>query len=82
MTLTVPAEDAFLAQMDADYLADLFIVSQVSVTVGEALSVQVSQAKGEKCERCWKHHIKVGADASHPTLCPRCAKVMSTMTLD
>ena len=67
--------------MDADYLADLFIVSQVNVTVGEALSVQVSEAKGEKCERCWKHHIKVGADKEHPTLCPRCAKVIRTIEL-
>ena len=77
MELTVPAEDAFLAEMDEEYLADLFIVSQVNVTVGEALAVQVSEAKGEKCERCWKHHIKVGSDANHPTLCPRCAATLS-----
>ena len=75
--LTVPAEDAFLAEMDEEYLADLFIVSQVHVTVGEALAVQVSEAKGEKCERCWKHHVKVGSDANHPTLCPRCAQLFS-----
>ena len=79
--LTVPAEDAFLAEMDADYLADLFIVSQVNVTVGEELSVQVAEAKGEKCERCWKHHIKVGSDANHPTLCPRCAAVVAAENL-
>ena len=82
VALTVPAEDAFLAEMDEDYLADLFIVSQVSITVGEALSVAVAQAQGEKCERCWKHHLKVGSDANHPTLCPRFSKVMSTITLD
>ena len=45
--------------------------------MGEALAVQVSEAKGEKCERCWKHHIKVGSDANHPTLCPRCAATLS-----
>lgn len=81
VALTVPAEDAFLAEMDEEYLADLFIVSQVNVTVGEALAVQVSEAKGEKCERCWKHHIKVGSDANHPTLCPRCAAVVAAENL-
>ena len=81
VALTVPAEDAFLAEMDQEKLADLFIVSQVQVTVGGELSVSVAEAAGEKCERCWKHHIKVGSDAQHPTLCPRCAKVIRTIEL-
>ena len=69
--------------------ADLFIVSDVEVSEDAALyakgsetpvagvRVLVSEAKGEKCERCWKHHIKVGADPKHPTLCPRCAATLS-----
>ena len=81
VALTVPAEDAFLAEMDQEKLADLFIVSQVQVTVGGELSVSVAEAAGEKCERCWKHHIKVGSDTEHPTLCPRCAKVIRTIEL-
>ena len=81
VALTVPAEDAFLAEMDQEKLADLFIVSQVQVTVGGELSVSVAEAAGEKCERCWKHHIKVGSDTEHPTLCPRCAKVIRTIQL-
>ena len=81
VTLTVPAESAFLAEMNAEAVADLFIVSQVDITVGTELSVSVAEAKGEKCERCWKHHIKVGSDVKHPTLCPRCAKVVSALEL-
>ena len=81
VALTVPAEDAFLAEMDQEKLADLFIVSQVQVTVGGELSVSVAEAAGEKCERCWKHHIKVGSDTEHPALCPRCAKVIRTIEL-
>ncbi len=81
VAITVPAEDAFLAEMDQEKLADLFIVSQVQVTVGGELSVSVAEAAGEKCERCWKHHIKVGSDTEHPTLCPRCAKVIRTIQL-
>ena len=75
MALTVPAE------MYQEKLADLFIVSQVQVTVGGELAVSVAEAAGEKCERCWKHHIKVGSDTEHPTLCPRCAKVIRTIEL-
>jgi len=67
--------------MDSALLADLFIVSQVEITVGGELAVSVSEAAGQKCERCWKHHIKVGADKGHPTLCPRCAKVIRTIEL-
>ena len=80
VALTVPSEDAFLAEMDSALLADLFIVSQVEITVGGELAVSVSEAAGQKCERCWKHHPLVGADMAHPTLCPRCASVIAKST--
>ena len=48
VSVTVPAEDAFLAEMNADELADLFIVSQADLTVGSELSVAVAPAQGEK----------------------------------
>ena len=77
--VTVPAEDAFLADMDADTLADLLIVSQVRVTVGDALSVTVAPAQGVKCARCWKVLTSVGTVAGHDTLCPRCAAVVKAL---
>jgi len=61
--VTVPAEDAFLADMDADTLADLLIVSQVRVTVGDELTVTVAPARGVKCARCWKVLSSVGTVA-------------------
>ena len=79
IAVTVPAEDAFLAEMNADELADLFIVSQAALTVGSELSVSVFPAQGEKCQRCWKHHPLVGSDAKHPALCPRCAKAIQSL---
>ena len=79
MALTVPEEDAFLQEMGEEDLADLFIVSKVSLTVGGELAVSVSEAEGEKCERCWKHSGGVGSNSEHPTLCPRCAAVVSKM---
>ena len=73
VALTVPAEDAFLAEMDADLLADLLIVSQVELTVADELKVSVAEAEGAKCPRCWKHSLAAGTDG----LCPRCAKVVA-----
>ena len=75
VTLTVPTADAFLAEMDADALADLLIVSQVAVTVGGEFSVSVENADGAKCPRCWKHSVNAGKD----DLCPRCAAVVATL---
>ncbi len=75
--LTVPAEDAFLAGMDAELVADLFIVSQVNVTVGGELAVAVSPAEGEKCQRCWKFHSHI-----ENGLCPRCAAVVPAIEIE
>ena len=71
--LTVPAEDAFLANMDGKELADLLIVSQVEVTVGEGVKASAEEAAGTKCPRCWKHSTAANAEG----LCPRCAEVMA-----
>ena len=75
MALTVPAEDAFLAEMDAGDLADLLIVSQVEVTVGGELAVSVSEAAGAKCPRCWKHSTAGGRERPVPPLRQRDRKV-------
>ena len=72
IALTVPAEDAFLAEMDPEALADLLIVSQVAVTVGDGVDASVTPAPGEKCQRCWKVLPTVNSDG----LCPRCAGVL------
>ena len=77
--LTVPEEDAFLAEMDADKVADLFIVSQVRLTVGDEMKVAVEAAQGAKCGRCWKVLHSVKAVGEHEALCPRCAAVMAKL---
>ena len=77
--LTVPEEDAFLAEMDADEVADLFIVSQVRLTVGDQVKVVVEAAQGAKCGRCWKVLHSVKAVGEHEALCPRCAAVMAKL---
>ena len=79
VTLKTADPDRFLLpEMDEDSMADVFIVSQVSLEKGEgALTVEVAPAQGQKCERCWKVLPTVGSDSKHPTLCPRCARVVA-----
>ena len=91
-----PVQDTALEEVRQAFenqWADLFIVSQVEVkedaglydtaaeTTVEGVRVLVEEAAGQKCERCWKHDGAVGQDAAHPTLCPRCAQVVSKMGL-
>ncbi|NJB66859.1 isoleucyl-tRNA synthetase [Desulfobaculum xiamenense] len=56
----------------AEAPADAFTSEEV-----EELRITVAPAKGDKCERCWVHSEELGTDATHPTLCPRCAAVMA-----
>lgn len=77
-----------LFEDDAIDFAQLFIVSGFTLagTVEEApekaialdqSSVVISKAEGEKCERCWTISSTVGENSEHPTLCERCADVVS-----
>ena len=77
--VTVPSSlMAEARQVDMDTLADILIVSQVSVS-SDVTEVQVEVAQGGKCERCWKVLPGVGSDAAHPTLCPRCGAVVAKL---
>lgn len=82
-----------LAHFDSN-LADFFIVSQAEIvasidandwTVVEAggdVRVGVAKAQGDKCERCWRYTPEVGENEAHPTLCARCAQVVTESYAD
>lgn len=68
-----------------DELHYLFLASQVELvdspdTVRKAdyqreldwLTVGITNAEGEKCERCWNYSNQVGQFSNHPTICERC----------
>ncbi|HEX6806023.1 MAG TPA: isoleucine--tRNA ligase [Terriglobales bacterium] len=65
-----------------DELRYLFIVSSVGLEPSAAgngtggLTVEVSKAPGEKCERCWNYSTHVGEDSTYPTVCERCSAVL------
>lgn len=72
-----------------DRLDLLFIVSAVHVHEAGAaipedahaykgMSVSISVAEGEKCERCWIVTPEVGHHEAHPSLCKRCAEVLES----
>jgi isoleucyl-tRNA synthetase len=64
---------ALLNASEAD-LPMLFIVSQVTLEVagGEGLTVSVTRAEGEKCQRCWRIVPVVSRRPGTEGLCDRC----------
>ena len=82
----VKSPDAELLKRDEKELADIFIVSQAYVAetapegvlneyTEDGITVWVTKAEGEKCERCWKFR-KLGEHAGHPTICSDCAEAV------
>ena len=89
VTIYADGEDYDFLSSWQDQLAALLIVSEAKLVKGEApadaaagedhsdMKVVVVPSSAEKCERCWMHTDTVGSDAAHPTLCARCAHVLS-----
>ena len=73
---------------NSELLEMVFLVSQFEVVETElvdginaeeveGLTIKVTHAAGEKCERCWKYSTELGTDPNHPTICPRCTEVIN-----
>jgi len=81
--LTITAADpvyAVLARYQ-DQLRYLFIVSAVKLVLGQGngtggVHIEVKQAEGVKCERCWNFSTHVGEDRNYPTVCERCSAAL------
>jgi isoleucyl-tRNA synthetase len=78
-----------LLESELEQLADLFIVSQVDLNnnlneeenhqgTESSVLVKVKEARGEKCDRCWKYDESVGTHEEHPDICDRCAAVVES----
>jgi isoleucyl-tRNA synthetase len=84
------ADETIKAACEGKNLAEICIVSAVDWAQPEegavagngvnfpALTVGVSEAKGEKCPRCWMHSLNANAEG----LCPRCAAVIAKMDIE
>ena len=72
-----------IQQIEDSYRANAQVVTQavnafaygVWSTNQEAV-VDVAALDTPKCVRCWKFDSRVGENADHPELCPRCAAVV------
>jgi len=75
--LTVDSASYEFLQAYAKELPFIFIVSQVELKKGGAISVEVLNADGNKCERCWNFSTKVGEYEEFPTVCDRCLEALT-----
>jgi isoleucyl-tRNA synthetase len=62
-----------------DDLRFAFIVSQVSLTRADTgdVTIKVTRAAGQKCERCWNYSTRVGESERYPTVCERCVEALN-----
>ncbi len=74
----INAKDEYRKVLDglAEYLKQLFIVSEVKFTDEELpiiskVGVKVQKSVGEKCERCWNY-----VEHTEDGLCPRCKNIL------
>jgi isoleucyl-tRNA synthetase len=61
---------------DPELLRELVNVSALKISVGDPVSISVSKADGQKCERCWHWETDVGSNPEHPTICGRCIEAV------
>ena len=71
-----------------DNLADWLLVSQLQFSgtppdtvlaevEEEGVTLRISRASGQKCERCWHYTEDIGSHNDHPTICSRCIEALS-----
>jgi isoleucyl-tRNA synthetase len=61
---------------DPELLRELVNVSDLKIAVGEPVSISVSKAGGQKCERCWHWETDIGSNPDHPAICGRCIEAV------
>ena len=78
----IKADDSSILEANKNDLCDIFITSQAYVSEKkpdnvlneyseEGFTIWVTQAEGEKCERCWKYR-KLGEHQGYETICSDC----------
>ena len=84
-SVAIHADAAYVAAAAGVDLAEICITSDGTLDTAPppagafalpdvaGVAVVVSEAPGEKCQRCWRVLPEVGSLAAHPDLCRRCA---------
>lgn len=74
ITILAPKETILALQSLGEELRFAFLVSAVSISEADELSVAARPYDGKKCERCWHYTDDIGVNLTHPKLCIRCAR--------
>lgn len=69
---------SLLEELGPESLADVFLVSKVTVESGDQSPVAVKSDE-PKCPRCWRRGHGIGTDSQRPELCSRCASVVQEL---
>jgi isoleucyl-tRNA synthetase len=86
---SLPQQPAKPQTNGVDELRYLFLVSQVEMVSSpeaiqqldyrsetDKLAVGITEADGQKCDRCWNYSTQVGFSQEHPTICERCVAAL------
>jgi isoleucyl-tRNA synthetase len=81
VTMVVIPERLPNGPQEEESLRELLNVSQLKVQEqpvesGE-MTITVSRAGGQKCERCWRWETDVNTHAQHPGICGRCVEAIA-----
>jgi len=82
VVLSLPREHR-VHQLNLGEVEEFLILSHLDLvaTDGES-SALITKTPYARCERCWRRRPTVGLQPGHPTLCDRCAKVVSHLATD
>jgi isoleucyl-tRNA synthetase len=66
---------------DTAELEEFFIISELRVVAAAEAKATLVKSSYAGCGRCWRYLPSVGADATHPDLCDRCASAVETCVI-
>ncbi len=75
LVISAPGDVLAVLEPCQGMLADVFLVSGVSLAAGDAIAAVVAPADGVRCARCWCFRPDVGARTAE--VCARCAAVLA-----
>jgi len=83
LILSAPEPLMSQANIHKESLRELLNVSQLATRPAHdgELTITVTKAEGQKCERCWHWEIDVGSHPEHPTICSRCVQAVQVTQL-
>jgi len=83
VVLSLPREHR-IHQLNHSEVEEFLILSHLDLvaTDGGEPSALVTKTEYPRCERCWRRRPTVGIQPEYPTLCDRCAEVVSQLAID